>query len=238
MGNSLVQTGVDELSLEQLKDAMPPRQKRNVNQELVDTINGVSQDENFRDFYRENILGFANVLEDPRLTMPKYLAAVKYVSFKIMGMTNEKAWELSHPERYQDCIKRKKDPSYIRSIVCAYNKGKMVQQMLQQAMVPVWILNQDKLQEAINVQAQLMLTAKSEKVRSDAANSLLTHLKQPEAMKVQVDVGVRQDESVQELRKVMIELAAEQKRALQAGITDAAELGRGTLINGESTRID
>ena len=122
-------------------------------------------------------------------------------------------------------------------MVCAYNKGKVVQRLLTQSMIPVWVLNQDKVQEAINVQAQLMLTAKSEKVRSDAANSLLTHLKQPEAQKVQLDVAVKQDESIGELRRAMIELAAEQKNALRAGIMDSDELGRRKLIEGESQRI-
>jgi hypothetical protein len=227
-----------QLTLQQVKDAMPSRQKKNITQELIDTLNQVAGDENFRDFFRENMLGYTNVLQDPNLTLPGYIAAVKYVSYKLMGCTNEEAWKRSHPERYQRCVDEQKDPAYIRSVVCAYNKGKMVQQMLQQSMIPIWVLNQDKVQQAINVQAQLMMSAKSEKVRSDAANSLLTHLKQPEARKVQLDVAVKQDDSITELRKVMTDLAAEQKRAIQAGVTDAAELGRSKLIDGESERID
>lgn len=238
MANDLVQGDEGMLTLEQVKQAMPARQRKNITQGLVDTLNEVSGDENYRDVYRENLIGFANVLEDPNLTMPKYIAAVKYVSYKMMGMTNEKAWQFSHPERYKKCLQDKREPSYIRSVVCAYNKGKMVQQMLTQAMVPVWILNQDKVQEAINVQAHLMLTAKSEKVRSDAANSLLTHLKQPEATKVQLDVAVKQDESIGELRRAMIELAAEQRKALQAGVVNATELGSSKLIEGEAERVE
>ena len=108
----------------------------------MDDLNSIAGDPNYRDFFRENFLGFTEVLHDKHMSLPKYITAVKYVSYKLMGMTNEKAWQLSHPERYKECIQQKKDASYIRSVVCAYNKGLMVQRMLNQAMIPVWVLNQ------------------------------------------------------------------------------------------------
>jgi len=225
------------LTVEQLRAAMPKRQQRNITQPLVDELNQMA-DENYREFFRENLLGYTSVLKDPNTTLPGYIAAIKYVCYKAMGDTNETAWKKAHPDRYQRCIDEQRPPEYIRSIVSAYNKGRMVQQLLTQSMAPIWLLNQDRVQQAINVQAQLMMTADSEKVRTDAANSLLTHLKQPESTKVQMDVQVKDDDSLVALRKAMIDLAAEQRQALRAGVTTVTDLGKSRLIEGEVERVD
>lgn len=226
------------LTVDQLKALMPARQKQNISQKLVDELNQVMDDPSYREQFRENLLGYTDVLQDPNLTLPGYIAAVKYVSFKLMGLTNEKAWKKTFPDRYQRLIKEKKEDSYIRSVVCAYNRGKMVNQILQQTMVPIYVLNQDRVQEAINVQAGLMLSAKSEKVRCEAANSLLTHLKQPEATKVSLDIQVKQDESIDQLRKVMIDLADAQRKAISSGAMTPDEMAASTIIEGDAERVE
>src|SRR5699024_3346151 len=98
--------------------------------------------------------------------------------------------------------------------VAAYNKNKLVNLIYEQTAIPVWVLNQDLKQKAINQLATLMMTAKSEKVQADAANSLLTHLKTPETTKVQLDIGVQQDDSINSLRTAVQELAAQQRDAI------------------------
>lgn len=226
------------LTVEQVKAVVPNRQRKNITPELVNDLNRIADDINFREFFRENVLSYIDVLQDPHSTMEGYIAAVKYVSFKSMGNTNEKAWKKTFPDRYQKFIDDGRDAGYIRSVVSAYNRGQMVQQMLRQALIPIWLLNQDKVQDAINVQCLLMVTAKSEKVRSDAANSLLTHLKQPEATTLKLDVNVRQDESINELRRAMIELAEKQREAISRGSMNAKDLGEAKLVEGESQRID
>jgi len=109
--------------------------------------------------------------------------------------------------------------------------------LLEQSMIPTWVVNADMYQKAINVQAQLMITAKSEKVRTDAANSLLTHLKQPETVKMKLDVEVKQDDSINELRRAVTDLAIAQKEAIQVGVTDATRIAKAKIISGESERI-
>jgi hypothetical protein len=226
------------LTVEQLKSVMPNRQKKNITPQLVDELNRVASDINYREFFRESMLCYADVLTDPHSTMDGYISAVKYVSFKSMGNTNEKAWKKTFPDRYQKFLEDGRESGYIRSVVSAYNRGQMVQQMLRQAMIPIWLLNQDKVQDAINVQATLMVSAKSEKVRSDAANSLLTHLKQPEATTLKLDVAVKQDESIGELRQAMIELAIKQRDAIADGILTTKDLGESKLVDGECERIE
>lgn len=97
-------------------------------------------------------------------------------------------------------------------------------------MIPSWIINQDLYQKAINVQADLMLNAQSEKVRSDAANSLLIHLKPPEVKKVELDIGMKNNDDIEELRTITAELASQQRRLIEAGVIDVKQVAETRLI--------
>ena len=74
------------------------------------------------------------------------------------------------------------------------------------------------------------MTAKSEKVQADSANALLTHLKTPETTKVQLDIGVQQDDSINSLRTAVQELAAQQRDAIRAGAITAQDAAHSKLI--------
>ena len=223
-----------DLTVEQLKKLMPARQKQNVTQSFVDNLNQMVVEPEFREHFRENILGYIDVLQDLNTSLKGYIRAVKYVSYKLMGFTNQEAWLRTFPERYQRLVEEKKPEAYIRSLVCAYNKGKLVNTIFEQTIVPTWVLNQDKFQKAINKQAELMTNPNvSFKVQTDAANSLLTHLKQPEAAKVTVDVNVRQEDSIGELRKTLVELGEAQRKAIELGIKDAQDIAESKIIEGE-----
>ena len=106
-------------------------------------------------------------------------------------------------------------------------------------MVPTHVLNADVFQKAINVQADLMLNAKSEKVRTDAANSLLNHLKRPEASKIELNVGLQEGGVISELREITSKLAAKQRQLIEGGSYSAQEIAHSKLtIDGESERVD
>lgn len=227
-----------ELTVEQLKAVMPARQKQNVTQGLVDEINQLMVEPEYREEFRNNLVSYADILQDPNTTIKGYIRAVKYVSYKLMGYTNQEAWIKTFPERHARLIKENKPESYLRSLVCAYNKGQIVNKILEQSLVPTWVLNADMFQKALNTQAVLMTSAKSEKVRSEAADSLLRHLKRPEAAKLELDMTVKQDETVIQLSKAMTELAEKQKEAIASGLLSAKEVAEMTIIEGESERID
>jgi hypothetical protein len=95
----------------------------------------------------------------------------------------------------------------------------MVNLILEQTLIPAWVLNQDTYQQAINEQARLMLNAKSEKVRSDAANSILTHLKKPEKKEIDLNIGMQETSGMSELKDALTDLASRQQQAIQEGIT-------------------
>jgi len=75
----------------------------------------------------------------------------------------------------------------------------------------------------------LMTTANSEKVRSDAANSLLTHLKAPEVKKIELDVGIKQDKTIEELRATTLDLVKQQREMLSGGTANAKQIAHSKL---------
>jgi hypothetical protein len=147
-----------------------------------------------------------------------------------MGASNIDAFVKTFPDRYQSYLANGTSSKDIASYVTAYNKNKLVNLILEQSLIPSWILNQDLYQKAINVQAELMMSANSEKVRSDAANSLLTHLKPPEVQKVELDIGIKKDGVMDDLKNVLTELALKQQQYIAAGITQISDVTQQRLV--------
>ena len=214
---------MNALTVDEFKSALPDKLRKTVSQELIDEVNTIlSNPEEFEN-YRNNLISYTSVMADGKFTIPQYLDAVRYVSFKLMGCTNIDAYIKTFPARYQNHLANGTSAKDISSYVSAYNKSKLVNLIYAQTMIPSHVLNQDLFQQALNVQADLMLNANSEKVRTDAANSLLTHLKQPEVKKVELDITHKQDDSIEILRQSTLELVRQQKLALQAGQITATQ---------------
>jgi len=218
------------LTVEELRQALPAKVKKSVNITLVDRVNTAMSDPDMYESYRDNLLSYANVMAEGRFKTLNYIDAVKYVSYKLMGKTNIDAYSITFPEKIARFTAQGVETKDVASYCSAYNKSKLVSLIMEQTLVPAWVLNQDLHQKALNVQAELMLNAKSEKVRTDAANSLLTHLKQPETQKVELNVGVSEDSSIQQLRDATLALAAKQRMAIEAGAMSASEIAHQPIV--------
>jgi hypothetical protein len=226
------------LTVDQFKLALPDKVKKSINQELIDQINGTLSEPEMYEAYRDNLLSYTKVMADGRFKVQEYVNAVKYVSHKLMGATNIEAYSKTFPDKIQRFAATGVTAKDIASYVTAYNKSKLVNLIFEQTLIPSYVLNQDLYQKALNVQAELMVTAKSEKVRSDAANSLLTHLKMPETQKVELDVKVREDGSIAQLRAATMELARQQRLALESGSTNAQEIAHSRVIPAEVIDVE
>lgn len=218
------------LTIDEFRAALPDKVRKNINQELVDQINATLSNPDEFEHYRNNILSYTRVMQDGRFKVVEYLNAVRYVSFKLMGCTNIDAYSRTFPDKIvrfnADGVAAKDIASY----VTAYNKSKLVNLIFEQTLIPVHVLNQDMFQRALNVQADLMVNAKSEKVRADAANSLLTHLKPPEVKKVELEIGTKEDSSIKQLREATIELARQQRQMIERGEMSASQVAHQQVV--------
>lgn len=222
-----------QLSEEQLRQVLPTKLKKSISKELIDNLNQSLTDPVMAENIRDNILGYVGVLQDGRFKIEDYLSAVKYVSFKLMGDTNVNAYTKTFPDRYQTLVNKGMDAKQISKYVVAYNKNKLVNLIYEQTLIPTHILNADIYQKAINTQAELMATARSEKVRSDAANSILNHLKAPEKKEVEINVNAKQGSVLDDLRNTTQQLVEQQKKMITSGAMSAEQVAHQDLIRTE-----
>lgn len=222
---------------DQFKRALPKQVKKSVTPELIAGINQLIAEPGMRENMRDNLLSYTQVMNDGRYKIGSYIAAVKYVSYKLLGASNIEAYSKTFPDRFQRLIDEKVPNKTMASYATAFNKTQLVTKIMEQTLVPTHILNADLHQKAINVQASLMVTANSEKVRCDAANSLLTHLKQPEVTKVEMDINLKQDKSIDDLRATTVELAKIQREMIAKGETTANDVIRAKLVTVDEDSI-
>lgn len=205
---------------EQLKSALPPKLRTFASQELAEKIDKITTDPQYAENIKENFLAYTNVLQEGRYKLDDYLNAVAYVSFKLMGYTNEEAYFRTFPDRYALLKAQGKTSRDISPYVAAYHRGKLVNKIMEQSLIPSWILNQDAYQEAINKNVQLMRTAKSEKVQAMAADSLLKHLAKPEVNDAPlINIDMRKDSGLDELKEAISSLARKQKELIEQGVS-------------------
>lgn len=211
------------LSLKPLRDCFPHHLKASINQELVDKLNQLAEDPEEVELFRNGLVSYATVLKDGKFKMEDYVNAVIYVSHKLMGCSNQTAWKKTFPQRHMTLIAGGADERKISAYVAGYHANKLVTLILEQSLVPTWILNADIYQKAINVQLEIMTDPDvSPKVRTEAANSILTHLKRPETKKLEIDLGVRENSGMAELRDMMTQLAEQQRSLIEGGVETQA----------------
>ena len=218
-----------QMTVEVLKEVLPRNLRGNATQEFADLINNCVDDPEVAREVRDNFLTYTKILTEGRFKTEDYLNAVTYATHKIMGYSNKDAYARTFPERWKLLALKGTSDKDISAYVSAYARNKMVNMILEQATIPTWLLNQDVFQKAINTQLELMTTANSEKVRQEAANSILTHLKAPEVKKVQLEMGLSNQGGINELMETMTRLA-EQQKAIIAGGGSAKEIGRTPLF--------
>lgn len=220
------------LTVTEVAKALPPNLKGAVTQAFVDQINNIVSDPVVADQVRTNFISYTKVLQDGKFKTEDYLHAVTYVSFKLMGMSNQDAYFRTFPARHAALVAKGTQAKDIAAYVSAYNRGKLVNMILEQTLVPSWVLNQDLYQQALNTQAQLMISSPSDMVRTNAANSILTHLTKPKEVGALINFDMRENSGMNELRDTLTKLATQQQELIRSGVT-AKAIAEQTIIDVE-----
>lgn len=207
------------LTVDQVAKALPANLKSAATQQLVDLVNNIVNDPLVAEQVRNNFISYTAVLKEGKFKTEDYVHAVTYVSFKLMGYSNQDAYFRTFPARHQALIAKGTSTKDISAYVSAYHRGKLVNLIMEQSLVPTWVLNQDLYQKALNVQADLMKNAQSEMVRMQAANSILTHLTKPKDQNFQINMDMRETSGMNELKDMLAKMAAQQQGLIAAGVT-------------------
>ena len=222
---------------EELIQALPATVQGGVSDDLVNDLNHVITDPDFRESFRDNMISYNRVLSEGKFKLSSYMNAVMYVSYKLMGYNNMDAYSLTFPDKWKVWMQQGKTAQTMSASIAMYNKSKLVNLVYAQAVIPTHVLNQDKFQEAINHQFFLMKNAASEKVQSDAANSLMIHLKPPEEKQINLNIGVEETDSIKELKNVIVQLAEQQIKGIESKQWNAAEMAASRIIEAEVIEV-
>jgi hypothetical protein len=220
------------LTRSDVEKALPANLKSSATQQLTDLINNIAADPLIAEQVRNNFVSYTTVMKDGKFKIEDYVHAVTYTSYKLMGYNNRDAYEKTFPNRVANLMAKGTAPKDIHAYVTAYHKGKLVNLVMEQCLVPTWVLNQDLFQKALNTQADLMLNANSEKVRCDAANSILTHLKKPEIKESAVKIDITDNSGMNELKQALQKMAETQQDLISRGVP-TKEIAAQTIIEGE-----
>jgi hypothetical protein len=205
------------ITRDMLTRCLPPKVHNSLSDLFIDSLNSNITDPNFREVYSENLLGFGSVLKEGKFRLQSYVDAVKFVSYKLLGSTDVEGYARTFPDRYQRLKDAGTDARGISSYVYAYkNKNQIVAKVFEQTMMPTYVVNADLYQKAINVQAELMMSAKSEKVRSDAAGWIMKELKAPEVAKLEVEIATSSSVT-DEYEKSMLKMVRKQQELIAQG---------------------
>lgn len=220
-----------QLTRDEFKQALPAQIKGNVSQALVDQVNSLLVQPELEDTLVDNLITYSSVMKEGKYKIVDYVNAVRFVSFITCNNIDKEAYRKTFPARYAKHMANKVSAKDLSAYVSAYKKTKLVTSILAQSLVPVYITNAGNLQEAINIQMSIARDEDvSDKVRSDAANSVMTHLKAPETSKIELDVVVQESNVMGDIRDAMNKLADAQQEAILMGTSTPKDVAHSPLI--------
>lgn len=207
------------LTIEEVRNKVPKNLKKSVTDDLVNRLNQAIQDPHLAEEMKENFFSYINVLQGGVYKIADYVNAVVYVSFKLMGLSNRDAWERTFPDRLANLQAAGRSERYIDMNVNLYHKNKLVNKIMEQSLVPFWVLNQDARQKAVNTCVQIMEGSRNDLARVKAADTLLNYLQEPKEMGPLISIDARETAGFKELQNMLMDLASKQLTAIKNGVT-------------------
>lgn len=225
---------VELLSVEGLKKIYPRKVNDDVLAECVKVMNDSVKDMDaiMQEHYRDNLVSVIDVIKDgEKIKFKDYVKAVKFCSFKMAGYTDTRAYSLTFPERIERMAKDGISNTNLYVYANSYAKNKVVVEIMAKLIVPSHIMFQDYFSLAVKTQVEIMTDDTiSPKVRSDAANSLMTHLKQPEIKQAELKISTNDNGAIGSLTEALNNLSNAQKQALSSGSIKLKDISEAEII--------
>ena len=227
---------IEMITLEELQAMMPRKKKKNITQTLVDMINAIEDKTGFEGEFTKKVVGYSNVLESGRYKLTDYVNAVEFVTYYLNGDGQAEAYMKTFPEKVKKRLMEGKS-AYATGAPAMYYSGQLVQSLMAQAQLGVRVRHYDKIDRMVETLFGLAISPDStDRIKMESADKLLNHLKEPEESKVEIEIGIKKDQSGEALEAKMLEVAMMQKEAFEKGI-DLVTLQK-ININEEEEVID
>lgn len=236
--DNLLNPPIQVMEVDTFKRIYPKKVNQETAERCVELINESVQGMDFmmRDHYRDTLISVFDVLDgsNGKYKFTDYLNAVKFVTYKLAGHSDVRAYAMTFPDRVNRMAKEKIPNSHLYAYANGYAKNKLVVDIHSKLIVPTHILFQDVFHQAVKVQASIMNDdSVSPKVRSDAANSLMTHLKQPEVKKAELEISTKDTGVIGELANALNNLGSNTVELMKSGKYTMKDLREATIIEVE-----
>lgn len=227
------------ITMKELEKAVSPKNRKYITEDMVETLNKI-QDPDFREHYKQNMVSMASILADGTYTTKDFTNAVKFVSYKLLEETDIDAYMMTFPDRYERLMNKwlaeglteeQIREQKISSFVAAYKRNDLVAKVFERTLVPSRILNAPLFQEALNVQVQLMYSSRSDIVKQQAAKTVMEYTHTPEAVKIEMEIGMKEDDEIKALRDEMAKLAAMQLEKIENKVLTSKDVAHTKLLH-------
>lgn len=201
-----------------------PSKKGTLTDEVVNLINDVNNDPEFNgDEFLENMMTYQSVMHKNSGSLAEYVNALKFCAYLEADVSNYT--EAYKKARANDkfVIERANLPTdsagykELTTAASRFRKTPMVREILTQAEMPLYLMFQGARYSAVSKLVTEMETAQFSKDRISAAKAILEHVKPPENMKIELDIGVKQDSVIDRYESMITELVEHQKREIAEG---------------------
>jgi len=229
MGLGIIQKPKEEITPERLKELFPMK-KGTITDETAKMINDATNDPMFNgDEFVEQMLSYRGVMEQNSYSMKDYIMALKFCAY--LEAEKDNAIEAYKRARANDqwvidrtnAVAGSLPYNELSGAASRYRNRPIVKKILTQADMPLYLMFQGARYEAVAQLAKEMTTAAYSKDRISAADKLLTHVKPPDDIKVELEVGMNAEakSATEQLNEQLMKVAMGQKAQLDAGMSIA-----------------
>ena len=220
------------VTVEELKAAIPSR-KNTINEEVVDLINMVKDEPEFQGVpLVQTLIAYEGLMAKHKASIREFVDAAKFCAY-LVSMADNYTEAYKKTFCYRDFVKNRlnavpgsKEYNELSSAASRYNReSKLVTDILAYSQVPIRMFYTGARFQAVDVLIREMTTAQYSRDRIAAAKEVLLALKEPENMKIELDIGVKETSAVASLNAQLAEFASNSLKHLEAGTTNVAKLG-------------
>ena len=217
------------ITAEKIKKFLPKGVSHQVSDEIVDMVNNMEDDTGLlQDYMEESFMSHFGVLKGTKTKLHDYVNAIKYCNLK-QHMTNDEAWAIVFPERYDKLIE---EGRFNSSHVSMFNSREVVVKIDTQMYISASIQYAPYRHAAIKKQFDLMngKGANSDDYVSPTVQHLaavklydITEIAEDKAINIKIDQSDAQIEQARELNQSIAAIVENQKAAFIRG-DDVAKL--------------
>lgn len=223
---------VTTLSLADVQRAIPSR-KRTVTQEIVDIINASNNEAEFQgESLIDTMATYEKVIEGRAgVSVKDYIHALKFCAYLI-------TFEDNYTEAYRKTFRDREfvkaralsptDSDKYRELTTAasrYRRSKLVVDILTASQVPLHMLFTGARYKVLGILLDRAENSKLDRDKINASKEFLAATKGPDDLKIELDIGVKENSAIEQLNEQLAIMAAKQRRLLESGVSNLGELG-------------